>query len=221
MTYFTRSAIGLRARNGGPGALTRSEVDGIALHWPGGKSPIRGVANVKAALRAWQRDHMDRQGWSDIGYQEAVDQDGNVYELRGLTIQSGANGGTDVNERFGAVLLVLAIGEEPTRAMIGAVRGRIARHRAIFPNSRRIVGHQDVRPEPTACPGPAVMRLIRAGEFDPAKRPPPKPKPTRGEAFDRALAWLRRAKPSSPRRKAARQSAIDAIKSLPTWRPKS
>ena len=167
MARYTRAQWGARASRGGPGNLTPSRVEGIALHWPAMSAPLRSVAAVKAALRNWQAYHMDTHGWSDIGYQVAVDQQGNRYELRGLAVQSGANGGTDVNERFGAVLLILAPNEEPSAAMLAEVRNVIADHRALFPKSRRIVGHSDIRPEPTACPGPAVSRGIRAGVFEP------------------------------------------------------
>lgn len=167
MAHFSRTDWGARAPRSGPGNLSPTQVEGIALHWPAMTQPLRGIAAVKAALRGWQKYHMDGQGWSDIGYQVAVDQDGNRYELRGLRTQSGANGDRDVNERFGAVLLILAPGEEPTPAMVAEVRRVIADHRALFPRSRRIVGHTDIRPEPTACPGPAALRLIRAGAFDP------------------------------------------------------
>jgi hypothetical protein len=125
------------------------------------------VAEVSAALRSWQTYHMDTNGWSDIAYQVAVDQSGNTYRLRGFRTQSGANGGTEVNETYGALLLVLAIGETPTPAMVAAVRRRVARFRELYPKGTRIVGHQDVRPEPTSCPGPAVMGLIHAGKFRP------------------------------------------------------
>lgn len=169
MARYTRSDWGARPARGGPGNLTPSRVEGIALHWPAMSSPLRSVAAVMVALRSWQNYHMDDLGWSDIGYQVAVDQQGNRYELRGLATQSGANGGTDVNERFGAVLLVLAPGEEPSEAMVAEVRNVIADHRALFPFSRLIVGHSDIRPEPTACPGPAVSRGIRAGTFEPSE----------------------------------------------------
>lgn len=165
MTLYTRRDWGAQPATAGPGLLDPAEVEGIALHWPGMKTPRRGFEAVALALRAWQRYHMSK-GWSDIAYQEAVDQDGHVYMLRGLTVQSGANGDTDPNERFGALLLVLAPDEEPTPAMLETARWRIAQHRNAFPRSDRVVGHADIRPEPTACPGPITMRLIRAGAFE-------------------------------------------------------
>lgn len=167
MTTYSRTQWGARAARGGPGALHASNVIGIALHWPAMSRPVRGFKAVAAALRGWQNYHMNTHGWSDIGYQLAVDQDGNRYELRGLRTQSGANGNTTVNQQYGAVLLVLAPGEQPTEAMMREVRAVIAEHRGHFPGSRRIVGHSQIRPEGTQCPGPITQGLINAGAFEP------------------------------------------------------
>lgn len=170
MTYINRRAWGAQAARSGPGLLDPDDVVGIALHWPAMGRPLRDPRAVRASLRAWQRFHMDTNGWSDIAYQEAIDQAGNVYRLRGLRKMSAANGSLTVNRRYGALLLILAPGEEPTAAMIAAVRRRIRRHRRLFPNSRRIVGHADIRPTPTACPGPIVRAAIAAGAFTPKEK---------------------------------------------------
>jgi hypothetical protein len=170
MAFYSRSDWGARAARPGPGPLDRGQVGGIALHYPGMKSKLRGFKAVAAALRGWQDYHMDDKGWSDIAYQIAIDQDGNRYRLRGLENQSGANGDTDVNERFGAVLLVLAVGESPSPAMVRQVRRAIERHRKLFPNSRLIVPHSDLNQ--TACPGDVIRRYIAAQAFGitPARR---------------------------------------------------
>lgn len=165
---YTRADWHARKPRPGPGLLYGATVRSITLHWPATSQPIRGVEHVMAALRSWQDYHMDDKGWSDIAYQEAYDQDGNTYILRGLDVQSGANGDTDANEENGALLLILAPGEHPSPAMMKAVRSGIARHRALFAKSRGVKGHSDVRPEPTSCPGPIVLALIRAGDFEPS-----------------------------------------------------
>lgn len=165
MTRFTRSQWGAAPASPGRGDLLPNRVVGIALHWPAMPKPLRDVDAVKAALRGWQDYHQHTHGWSDIAYQEAIDQQGNTYVLRGLRAQSAANGSTFVNQRYGALLLVVAEGEHPSDALIAATARRVDRHRELFPRSRKIVGHQDVRPEPTSCPGPAIEQLLRAGAF--------------------------------------------------------
>lgn len=166
MAYYRRHAWGARPTRGGT-KLDRSQVKGIALHWPGDTVKRGDVDTVKAALRGFQTHHMDTSGWSDIAYQEAVDQAGNVYRLRGLKVRSAANGDGTTNLEYGAVLLVLAIGETPSEAMILAVKRIVLRHRRIFRYSRQVVPHSAIRPEPTDCPGDKVRAFITAGRFDP------------------------------------------------------
>lgn len=175
--YLPRSAWGARAPEPGPGALNPAEVEGTAIHWPGTTSskPITSYAAVASALRGWQAYHMDVRGWSDIAYQVAVDQAGRAWTLRGLRTQSGANGSTDVNERFGAILLVLVQGEQPSAAMKATTRAVVADFRRIFPRGVLVKGHQDVRPrnssgaKTTDCPGPAAYAALQAGAFTPVE----------------------------------------------------
>ena len=162
---ISRKQWGARKRRHHPGRLAPGDVLGVALHWPAMSGRVHTVAGAMASLRGWQNFHMDTHGWSDIAYQEAFDQLGNVYVLRGLKNRSAANGTTTTNGTHGALLLILGPGERPSPAMLEAVRGRIARHRELFPNSRRIVGHSDLKD--TACPGRDVMRAIDAGLFEP------------------------------------------------------
>src|SRR5690606_15552967 len=95
------------------------------------------------------------------------DNRGNRYQLRGWTKKSGANGNDSLNLRYGAFLLILAPGEEPSEAMKKAVRKEIKKHRRRFKQSKKIVGHGDIRPGGTECPGPAVRKAIDAGDFEP------------------------------------------------------
>jgi hypothetical protein len=168
MTVYSRADWGARPARPGPGPLVAREVVGIVFHWPAMAKPVRGFKAVAASLRGWQNYHMDDHGWSDIAYQVAVDQDGNRYILRGLDTQSAANGDEDLNDELGAILLVLAPGEEPSDAMIREVRRVVTDHRRLFPNSDVLMGHNEVRPEGTACPGPIVQRHLERGTFEPA-----------------------------------------------------
>lgn len=164
---YPRALWGARRRRHHPGTLNRQQVKGIALHWPAMAQPLATVKAVKAALRGWQNFHMDDQGWSDLAYQVAVDQRGHHYTIRGLRRKSAANGTAALNNEYGAVLLVLAPGEQPSAKMIRKVTKLVRRHRRRFPNSSEIVGHGEIRPGGTTCPGPATQRLIDRGRFEP------------------------------------------------------
>lgn len=163
--YVRRSAWSARSAAQPVPRLEAREVRGLALHWPGDSVKRVTGTEVEEALRAWQRLHIDTNGWSDIAYQEAVDQAGNVYRLRGLRYRSAANGDTATNDAYGAMLLVLAIGERPTDAMVTGVNRVVARHRRIFPRSTEVVPHSQIRPGGTECPGDHVRRLIERGAF--------------------------------------------------------
>lgn len=215
MVYVTRAEWGARPARSGPGQLSASQVEAMVLHWPAMARPLRGVGPVSAALRGWQNFHMDGHGWSDIAYQEAVDQDGNVYGLRGLRTQSAANGDQDVNERYGALLLILAPGEQPSDLMLAMVRQRVEVHRELYPRSRRVVGHSDVRPEPTQCPGPIVLQLAHAGAFEPGAGAPKLNRVQRGRrAIRRGLEQLADA-PNRPAVAAMAEKVRDALRAGP------
>jgi hypothetical protein len=173
--YLPRSAWGARAPKAGPGSLTVSRVIGAVIHWPGtaSKTPITSLAAVASALRGWQAYHMDTRGWSDIAYQVAVDQEGRAWMLRGLRTQSGANGNAELNEDYGAILLVLIAGEQPSAAMKATVRDVIADFRRIYPKGTLIRPHSAVRPAGTDCPGDAARAAITRGDFTPRVTPPP------------------------------------------------
>lgn len=178
-TYKPRSAWGARPAKTGPGLLTPSRVRGVALHWPGSgeTDSFDSDSEVAAALRGWQAFHMDGRGWSDIAYQVAVSQDGDVWTLRGLREQSGANGCNEANEAYVAILLILVAGEEPSAAMKASVRDVVADVRTIYGNdAAEIKPHSVVRrvceSGGTDCPGPAATAAIVRGDFEPWAQPP-------------------------------------------------
>lgn len=143
-------------------------VEGTYLHYPGsgnvtlaGKTPTQ-IGNM---LRGYRVEHTERKGWSDIAYNAAVDQAGNSYELRGLGMEPGANGGTASNNNGVAILLMVGNHEKPTDAMLSAVNGLLAQVKAKHKGASFIRGHQQSPDASTECPGPEVMALIKAGEF--------------------------------------------------------
>lgn len=180
MTFHDRDDWGAAPATGGPGQLTPSRVEGVVIHWPGSgeTDSFDNDAEVAAALRGWQRFHQKDRGWSDIAYQRAFSQDGDVWELRGLRTQSGANGNADLNERYGAFLLVLVAGEEPSAAMKASVRASITEFRRIYgDDAAKILPHSAVRPDGTDCPGPRTRQAIARGEFEPWADEPDTPEP--------------------------------------------
>ena len=135
---------------------------GVCLHWMG--FHIEG--DTTRLVRSIQRNHMSPpKSWWDVAYNELISQTGVVVEGRGLTVRSGAQGGTRHNKAYVALGLLIGPGQPPTDAMVQAVRERISVVRYFQPQATEIVGHKDLKA--TTCPGPDVDRMIRAGIFEP------------------------------------------------------
>jgi N-acetylmuramoyl-L-alanine amidase len=147
--------------------LDVDQVQGVCLHWPGTGEVLRGDA-VPAALRGWQRHHMQVRGWRDIAYSFAVDQHGRIWVCRGVKARPAANGDETTNRAYLAIVCVVAQDEPVSPELVTSVRWLVRYVRKVYPHALRVVGHGEIRPGPTDCPGPAVRRLLRGGEFQPA-----------------------------------------------------
>lgn len=180
MTRHPRSAwTGTDASS--PAPFGGSDVRGPAIHWVGPSVPAavnRGEPEAVARyLRGVRRFHVEGRGWSDIAYQQAVDQSGDRWDLRGFRLQSAANGDRTQNERWGAIVALIGEGQHPTPALLRGLVAAVAEFREDHPRARRVATHADVRPEPTACPGRALTLWVRAGARPP-HTPAPAPTPT-------------------------------------------
>jgi hypothetical protein len=156
---------GVRAADSNP--FTPSEIRGTVIHWNGPAVPRSALTDPRNYLEGVRRYHTSTKGWSDIAYNLAVDQTGDVWVLRGLDHRSAANGGTTVNARYVAVLAILGQGQEPTAAVLAGLRQAAGMVRDRYPHAPAVLGHVDVRPEPTACPGPHLSRAIDRGDLNP------------------------------------------------------
>ena len=151
--------------------LDPARVIGTALHWPGTTAAIgdSGASGTVRRLEGYRRFHTAAppigKGWSDIAYQVAIDQGGRVWSARGLAWQSAANGTELLNEQYVAVLLLVGPGEQPSAAMLDAFRWLRSRILSMYPLARKVVGHGQIRPKGTACPGPLVMAHVLSGDL--------------------------------------------------------
>ena len=143
------------------------------------------AAEVPGMLRSIQAYHMDAHGWSDVGYNFAVDRFGRIWELRQGGILNAVIGGHSQGFNTGSVGVVL-LGDHttvaPTTAAINAVaeiiswrfavaqadpRGAVD-YTTVSGSTRyapgttvrlnRISSHRDVGT--TACPGALAYNLM-------------------------------------------------------------
>jgi hypothetical protein len=163
-----------------PDEFGGSDVRGVAVHWVGPPVPAAvnagREADVARYLRGVRRFHVDGRGWSDIAYQQAVDQSGDRWALRGFRRQSAANGDLTANRQWGAIVALIGEGQKPTPALLRGLVASIAEFRDVHPRARRVATHSDVRPDPTACPGRPLTLWVRAGA-KPPHTPEPAPTP--------------------------------------------
>ena len=132
------------------------------IHWNGPATGLTESSSVDAEaafLRGVQSHHIDTNHWIDIAYSWAFAQTGRIYECRGWGNRSAANGTRTGNDSSHAFFLMLGQGEQPSDAMIAAIR-----------EMRSVDGHDTVRPhrswKPTECPGDDIARMIDAGIFN-------------------------------------------------------
>lgn len=142
-------------------------VAGIYLHWPGTSDNLKGLSadEIAKVLRGYRRDHVVGQGWRDIGYGAAVDWAGRTYELRGLGMEVGSNGGDGSNSEAGSILYLLGNRETPTPEMIEGGNGLLAQYADEY-GKGYIRGHRQSPDAKTTCPGARIMGLIEDGTIN-------------------------------------------------------
>lgn len=177
-------------------ALAVARIRGLTPHWPGstGRYLTMNRSQVAAALRGWRDFHVRVRGWSDIGYNWAVDGNGDDWELRGDRV--GAHAGAAHNPVYIGVLFVLGIGEEPNAKMLAAFRRLRARLLKRYPGAVLVIDHGTLPGTSTACAGPGVRGANRRGALIATGTitvPTPAPAPQRQEFLDMAIhrQWVR------------------------------
>lgn len=106
-------------------------------------------------IRAW---HLAR-GWSDIGYHYVIEMEGGLVRGRPLEL-IGAHALGHNETSIGVCITGHNGGEHPWDAFqIEALRALASLLRAAWPGIP-ILGHRDVMPEHTACPGVDVQAII-------------------------------------------------------------
>lgn len=210
MAYYSRSSWTSASKGGTRLAGSGRTMRYIYIHYPGQAAAIgrASLASTRNRLEGYRRQHKNVQGWADIAYNLAVDQSGNVWELRGLDRQTGANGGSTSNRHGQAILVLVGNNEAPTAECVAGIKDAVRRVRAAHRQAQTIRGHQQSPDASTACPGPALMRLVRSGGLEPGlpgisgggatvprpsvptSRPPVPASPTFADV-DKTQAWLR------------------------------
>lgn len=164
MKLVSRTAWGARAYRTPNGATPYSRARrGVKLHYLGTAYADRPHEKCDDYVRQIQAQHMDGNGWSDIGYSFVVCTHGYVYEGRGLRRRNSANGNTSLNEQDYAVLLMVGSSglTKPTDAQLHGARDAIDYCRKEGPAGTWLGGHRDGYA--TTCPGTPIYAWAKQG----------------------------------------------------------
>ncbi|WP_112469408.1 N-acetylmuramoyl-L-alanine amidase [Streptomyces triticisoli] len=164
MKLVTRAQWGARDYRRPNGAtLYSGKRRGVKLHYLGTAYSDRPHTQCAAYVRQLQAQHMDGNGWSDIGYSFVVCTHGYVYEGRGLKRRNSANGNTTLNDQAYAVLLMVGSSGlvKPTDDQLHGARDAIDHCREEGPAGTWLGGHRDGYA--TACPGDPIYKWAKDG----------------------------------------------------------
>ncbi len=174
--FVSRSELGWPA-SAAPEQLTTK---GVKVHYEGTDVECKDHDDCVALVKAIRKSHLanTKENYSDIAYNILVCLHGYVFEGRGRRKRTGANGNQDLNRAHYAVCALLGSKGDtvPSDAMVEGIKDAIAYLRS-YGAGKEIKGHKDGYA--TACPGPALYALVKAGKLEPdaAPKPPAKPAP--------------------------------------------
>lgn len=174
-------------------AFTPDTIRQVVFHWPGAPAPATASA-VAGWLRNAQGVYVRTRGYS-IGYGFGFDRWGRRWELRGRTFRCAANAIPgdlgETNRVTIAYLLMIDTADDLTPELIAAVRDQFAADEAAIRRPLAQLAHGDL--EPTACPGPEAVALLRSGVFRPpviAPAPDPEGDPVNTARIVRLPGYL-------------------------------
>lgn len=170
-SILTRTQWGSRGPKSRLTPLNKNRVVGIAVHHSGVKNGPKGVTAVKA----FERHHMDANGWNAIAYNWLIDEEGVIYEGRGAGVISAAT--RPYNSRTESICYT-GDGTKPIpEATIKSFEWLVADIQKRYSNKLWLKGHQELAT--TSCPEKYMMEWVRQHRtgnkvIQPTSKPAPK-----------------------------------------------
>ena len=154
-TIISRKGWGSRGPKKPFSWLNKKRVQGIALHHSGVKNGPKGVAAVKA----FERHHMDANGWNAIAYNWLVDEEGVLDEGRGAGVISAAT--RPYNSRTESICYT-GDGDKPVpEKALESIRWLIGDIQERYGQKLWVKGHRDLAS--TSCPGTWLYNWLQGG----------------------------------------------------------
>lgn len=154
-TIITRQGWNARPPKRRFSPIRPGRMKGIVIHHSG----VRNGPNGPAALKAFERQHMDVRLWNAIAYNWLVDEDGTVYEGRGSGIVGGATRGYNSSTES---ICYTGWGEDKIpNAALDSIAWLIGKIQHDNGNKLFVKSHRDFAA--TACPGAVLHKWVRDG----------------------------------------------------------
>jgi len=159
----TRAQWGARPAKGA--YTTLKSTKGVKVHYTGGRvdpAIVDDHSKCAALVRQIQAQHMDGNGWIDIGYSLVVCPHRKVFVGRGPNRLPAANGAGLNSGHYAVLGLVGTSGlVVPPDDMLHGIRDAIEYLREVGGAGSEIKGHRDGYA--TACPGDHLYEWVRRG----------------------------------------------------------
>jgi Mannosyl-glycoprotein endo-beta-N-acetylglucosaminidase len=161
--------------------LSPTALAGVAVHWFGKPRASKSHDGCAALLRSVQDTHMSpgglgtKNGGNDIAYNHAVCPHGVAFTLRGFGVQTGANGDSQSNRDYAAVVYMAGEGDPPPSDEVRALIADVIRAWQAKGAGPLVKPHQFFTG--SDCPGPDLLDWVDL-----------KPSPWKGKRKDAAVA---------------------------------
>lgn len=136
----------------------------ITVHHSGTRLSGSSTRVAADAIKGFQRQHQDEEGWADIGYHFLIDPSGRIWEGRPVAYQGAHAGSPELNVgNLGVALIGDFTVQQPTasqkKALADLLSSLCAKYRV---ERKHVYTHQEVGAKYTDCPGPALQRVVEA-----------------------------------------------------------
>jgi len=196
--------------------LVPSEIQGNAIHWPGGNGNFaKAQADPFGYVQGMQIDYRNRHGF-DLGYNWVITPNGWVFEARGWfrsASQDEPGNNVDENGIAPSIQFACDLDGKITDLQVESARWMVKNTRIAFPLAKWIKGHREIGNNSTECPGDVLIARIHAGDFEPQEFDVIDP------ADITAIANQVRVSLGLPAGKSVQQATVDTLMAYPIQTP--
>ncbi len=138
------------------------KVSRVTIHHSAGNSFwAHSHRDTAAHIRSIQRYHQDEKKWADIGYHYIIDRTGNIWKGRDRRYQGAHAGGQANRGNLGIVVLGNYTRQGLNNSQVRSLANLVGQLSDLYGVPHyRVYTHEELQPGHTACPGPALTRVV-------------------------------------------------------------